>query len=109
VVTGLLGRDERAHGLVHDRALGSLGRREQTGHDAPAGPGDAGRLAQRPPRVAGELERVDADHRVERGVAERQGLHVAVAQVGIGQPLAGDTQQARADVQSAGHRAAQGG
>ena len=109
VVAGLLGRDESAHGLVHDRALGSLGRREQAGDYAPARPGDAGRLAQRPPRVAGELERVDADHRVEHGVTERQGLHVAVAQVGPGQPLAGDTQQARADVQAAGHRTAPGG
>ena len=84
VVGRLLGRDERAHGLVHDRALGALGRREQAGHHAAAGPSDAGRFAQRPPRVAGELERVDADHRVERGVAIRQGLHVAFAQVGRG-------------------------
>ena len=109
VVVRLLGRDERAHGLVHDRALGALGRREQAGHHTAAGPSDAGRFAQRPPRVAGELERVDADHRVERGVVERQRLHVAVAQVGAGEPVAGYAQQAWADVQAVWRRAALGG
>jgi hypothetical protein len=94
---------------VHHRALGALGRREQAGHHAAAGPSDAGRFAQRPPRVAGELERVDADHRIEGGVAMRQGLHVAFAQVGRREPLAGYAQQAWADVQTAGRRAALGG
>ena len=94
---------------MRDRALGPFGRREQAGHHAPAGPGDAGRLAQRPPRVAGELERVDAGHRVEGGVAERQRLHVGFAQVGVREPVAGDAEQAGADVDAAGYRAALGG
>jgi hypothetical protein len=74
VLAGLLGRDEHAQGLMHDRALRALRRREQAGDHAAAGTSDPGRLAQRPPRVAGELERVDADHRVKAGVAERQKL-----------------------------------
>ena len=57
-------------------------------------------------RVAGELEGVDAGHRVEGGVGEREGLHVALAQVGVGQALAGDAEQAGADVQADGYRAA---
>ena len=109
VVGRLFGRDERVHGLVHDRALGTFGCREQAGHDAAVRTGDAGRLAQRPQGVTSELERVDAEHRVERGVVERQALHVAFAQVGAWQPVAGDTEQARADIQAAGHRAALGG
>ena len=100
------GRNERGHGLVGDRALGPFGRREQAGHDAAAGPGDAGRLVQRPARVAGELERVDTGHRVEGGVAERQRLHVGLAQVRVREPVAGDGEQARADVDAAGYRAA---
>ena len=91
VVIGSLGRDERVHGQVHDGALGALGRREQAGDHAALRAEDTGRFAQRPARVAGELERVDADHGVEGGGVEgggveRQGLHVAFAQVGIGQP-----------------------
>ena len=106
VVGGVSGRDEGAHGLVRDRALGPLGRGEQAGHHAPARPGDAGRLAQRFFRIAGELERVDPGHRVERGVAERQRLHVALAQVGAWEPVPGDLEQARADVHSGRDRTA---
>jgi hypothetical protein len=100
VVTGLGGRDERAHGLVRDRALGAFGRGEQAGYHPAARPGHPGRLAQRPPRVAGKLKRVDAGHRVEGGVAEGQRLHVGFAQVGVWEPAAGDAQQTRADVQA---------
>ena len=102
MVGGLAGQDEGAHRLVHDGALGAFGRGEQAGHHAAAGTGDAGRLAQRFLRVAGELERVDAGHRVERGVAERQVFHVAFAQVSVGQPAAGDVEEAGADVQAGG-------
>jgi hypothetical protein len=102
VIARLAGRDECAHGLVRDRALGAFGRREQAGHHAPAGPGDAGRLAQRPARVAGELERVDAGHRVEGGVAERQRLHVGFPQVRVREPVARDAEQAGADIHAAG-------
>jgi len=90
---------------VRDRALGPFGRREQAGHHVAAGPGDAGRLAQRPARVAGELERVDAGHRVEGGVAERQRLHVGHAQVRAREPVAGDAEKAGADVHAAGYGA----
>ena len=83
VVTGLFGRDEGAHGLVHDRALRPLRCGEQAGHHAAARPGDAGRLSQCLSRIAGGLECVDPGHRVERGVAERQELQVALAQVGV--------------------------
>ena len=103
------GRNERGHGLVGERALGPFRRREQAGHHAAAGAQDAGRLGQRPARVAGELEGVDAGHRVEGGVGERQRLHVAVAQVGVREPLAGDAEQAGADVDAARDRAALGG
>ena len=89
VVGRLLGRDERAHGLVYHRALRALGRREQAGDHTAVRANDTGGFAQRPPWVAGELERVDANHRVERGVVERQGLHIAFPQVGTWEPLAG--------------------
>jgi hypothetical protein len=79
VVGGLIGRDEGVHGLVHDGALGAFGRGEQAGHHAPAGTGDACRLAQRFLRVARELERVDAGHRVEDCVGVGQRFHVALA------------------------------
>jgi hypothetical protein len=72
VIPGPFGWNEGGHGLVGHRALGPFRRGEQAGHQAAAGPQDPGRLAQRPVRVAGELERVDAGHRVEGGVAERQ-------------------------------------
>jgi len=100
VVGRVAGRDEGVHGLVHDGALGAFGRGEQAGHHAPAGSGHAGGLAQRFLRVARELERVDAGHRVERGVAEREVFHVARAQVGVGKPVAGDLEEAGADVQA---------
>ena len=102
MVGGLAGRDEGVHGLVHDGALGAFGRGEQAGHHAPAETGDACRLAQRLLRIPGELERVDPGHRVERGVAERQVFHVAFAQVGVGEPVAGDLEEAGADVQAGG-------
>jgi hypothetical protein len=51
-------------------------------------------------------ERVDAGHCVEDGVAERQRLHVGLAQVRLREPVAGDVEQARADVDAAGYRAA---
>jgi hypothetical protein len=102
VIACSFGRNERGHGLVRHRALGTFGRREQAGHHPAAGPGHAGRLAQRPARVAGELERVDAGHRVEGGGAERQRLHVGYAQVRVRQPVAGDAEQAGADVQAGG-------
>ncbi|HJZ25009.1 MAG TPA: hypothetical protein VJ370_01925, partial [Streptosporangiaceae bacterium] len=105
MVGGLIGRDEGVHGLVHDGALGAFGRGEQASHHAPARSGDAGCLAQRVLRVARELERVDAGNRVERGVAEREVFHVALAQVGVGEPVAGDLEQAGADVQACGDRA----
>jgi hypothetical protein len=79
VVGGLVWWDEGVHGLVHDGALGPFGRGEQAGYHAAAGTGDAGRLAQRFLRIPGELECVDAGHRVERAVAKRQVFHVAFA------------------------------
>ena len=100
------GWNERGHGLVRDRALGPFGRREQAGHHTATWPGDAGRLAQDPPRVARELEGVDAGHRVEGGVAERQRLHVGFAQVRARDPVTGDGEQAEVDVDAAGYRAA---
>jgi hypothetical protein len=114
VIATPFGRNEGGHGLVGHRALGPFRRGEQAGHQPAAGAQDPGRLGQRPARVPGELERVDAGHRVEGGVAERQRLHVAVAEVGLGQPgivqaLAGDAEQAGADVEAAGDRAAPGG
>ena len=48
VIDGLFGRDERAHGPVHHRALGALGRREQAGHHATVRPNDAGELRLAP-------------------------------------------------------------
>jgi hypothetical protein len=109
VIRGVFGRDERAHGFVRDRALGEFGRGEQAGDDAAARTQDAGRLGQGLARVPSELERVDPGHSVERGVAERQRRHVTLAQVGAGQPLTGDAQQARADVKAGRARAALGG
>jgi hypothetical protein len=106
VIARPFGWNERGHGLVRDRALGPFGRREQAGHHTATWPGDAGRLAQGPPRVARELEGVDAGHRVEGGVAERQRLHVGFAQVGAREPVTGDGEQAGADVDAAGYRAA---
>jgi hypothetical protein len=103
VIARPFGRNERGHGLVRNRALRPFGRREQAGHDASAGPGDTGRLAQRPARVTGELERVDTGHRVEGGVAERQRLHVRLAQVRVREPVTGDAEQAGADVHAAGY------
>ena len=94
---------------MHDRALGEFGGREQAGDYPGARADDPGRFAQRPPRVAGELERVDADHDVERGVTERQGLHVTFAQFGLREPVAGYAEQPGADVKAAGRRAALGG
>jgi len=102
VVGGAVGRDEGAHRLVHDGALGAFGRGEQAGHHAAARTGDAGRLAQRLLGVAGELERVDAGHRVERGVWVGQRFQVAFTQVSVGQPVAGDAEEAGADVQAGG-------
>jgi hypothetical protein len=102
VVGSLVGRDESAHGLVHDSALGALERGEQARHHAAAGTGNAVCLAQRPPRVTGELERVDAGHRVEGGVAERQELYITLLQVDVGKPVPGDLEKAGADVQAAG-------
>ena len=55
-----------------------LRRGEQARDDAAAGPQTRAASRQRAPRVAGELERVDAEHGVERGVSERQRLHVAL-------------------------------
>ena len=102
VVGGVVGRDKGVHGLVHDGALGAFGRGEQASHHASARTGDAGRLVQRFLRVACELERVDAGHRVERAVTERQVFHVALAQVSVRQPVVGDLEEAWADVQAAG-------
>jgi len=106
VVGGLIGRDEGVHGLVHDGALGAFGRGEQAGHHAPARSGDTGCLAQCFLRVARELERVDAGHRVEDCVGVGQRFQVAFAQVGVGEPVAGDLEQAGADVQAGGDGAA---
>jgi len=94
---------------VGHRALGPFRLGEQAGHHAAAGAQDPGRLGQGPARVASELEGVDAGHGVEGGVGEREGLHVAVLQVGVGQALAGDGQQAGADVEAGRDGAAAGG
>ncbi len=108
------GRNEGGHGFVGHRALGPLRLGEQAGHHAAAGAQDPGRRGQGPARVAGELEGVDAGHGVEGGVSEREGFHVAVAQVGLRQactaePAAGDGEQAGADVEAGRDRAALGG
>jgi hypothetical protein len=103
------GRNEGGHGFVRDRALRPFWCGEQAGHHAAAGAQDPGRLGQRPARVPGELEGVDAGHGVEGGVGERKGLHVAVAHVGVRQALAGDGEQAGADVQAGRDGAAAGG
>src|ERR1700750_685383 len=82
------------------------GAANRLGTDRAAGRGAAGPPAQGPPQVTGELECVDAGHCVEDGVAERQRLHVGLAQVRLREPVAGDVEQARADVDAAGYRAA---
>jgi hypothetical protein len=81
-------------------------RTSRTSGSPAARTGDAGRLAQRLLGVTGELERIDPGHRVERGVRIRQRLHVALAQVGAGEPFLGDLEQAGADVQAGRDRAA---
>ena len=113
------GRNEGGHGLVGHRALRPFRRGEQAGYEPAAGTQDPGRLGQGPARVAGELERVHAGHRVEGGIAERQRLHVAVAQVGpvlanavlanAVEALAGDAEQAGADVEAGRDGTASGG
>jgi hypothetical protein len=82
VIGHSFGRNEGGHGFVGHRALRPFRLGEQAGHHAATGAQDPGRLGQGPARVAGELEGVDAGHGVERGVGEREGFHVAVAQVG---------------------------
>jgi hypothetical protein len=103
------GRNEGGHGFVRHRALGPFRLGEQAGHHAAAGAQDPGRLGQRPARVPGELEGVDAGHGVEGGVGEREGFHVAVVQVGVGEALAGDGEQTGADVEASRDGAAAGG
>jgi hypothetical protein len=109
VVAGSFGRNEGVHGLVGHRALGPFRRGEQAGDEPAAGAQDPGRLGQRPARVAGELEGVDAGHRVEGGVAERERLHVAFPQIGVRKALADDAEQAGADVEAGRDGAAPGG
>jgi hypothetical protein len=114
VIAGPFGRNEGGHGFVGHGALGPFWRGEQAGHQAAAGAQDPGRLAQCPARIAGELERVDAGHGVEGAVGERQRFHVAVAQVGpvlasAAEALAGDAEQAGADVEAGRDGAASGG
>jgi hypothetical protein len=109
VIADPFGRNEGGHGLVGHRALGPFRRGEQAGYEPAAGTQDPGRLGQGPARVPGELEGVHAGHRVEGGIAERQRLHVAVAQVGLREALAGDAEQAGADVEAGRDGAASGG
>jgi hypothetical protein len=109
VIGHSFGRNEGGHGFVGHRALRPFRLGEQAGHHAATGAQDPGRLGQGPARVAGELEGVDAGHGVKRGVGEREGLHVAVAQVCFGDALAGDGQEAGADVEAGRDGAALGG
>jgi hypothetical protein len=109
VIADPFGRNEGGHGLVGRRALGPFRRGEQAGYEPAAGTQDPGRRGQGPARVPGELEGVHAGHRVEGGVAERQRLHVPLAQVGLREPLAGDAEQAGADVEAGRDGTASGG
>jgi hypothetical protein len=109
VIGRSFGGNEGGHGFVGERALRPFRLGEQAGHQPAAGAQDPGRRGQRPARITGELEGVDAGHGVERGLGEREGFHVAVAEVGFRQTLAGDGEQAGADVQARRDGAALGG
>ncbi len=78
----------------------------RTGSRRRGPPGRTTRAAsrQRATRLARELEGVDAEDGVEGRVGERERLHVALAQVGVGESLARDAEQAGADVDAARQR-----
>ena len=99
---------ERGHGLVHGGGLHALRRGERARcHDAArlANPAD---LAERRQRIARELEGVYSGDCAEKIVRERKFLQIAEPQFGVGEAVAGGSQQAGADVQP-GHGGAAGG
>ena len=84
--------------------LGERGRRHQ-----PAAPDHPSSFAHRPGGIVGELERVEADHRVEARVIERQVVHPADAEVPVRHVLTRDRDQLRGDVDPRHQRAEAGG
>src|SRR3954452_2842257 len=87
---------------MNNSRLVALGGGEEACRDGAARTHYARGFAQCLLRVTGELERVHAEHDIEEVVLELQCLHVGDAQVGSGQALTGDRDEAVADV-DAGH------
>src|SRR3954452_16458381 len=83
---------------MNNSRLVALGGGEEACRDGAARTHYARSFAQCLLRTTGELERVHAEHDIEGVVLERERLHVGHAQVGSGQPLARNREQAVCDV-----------
>ena len=100
------GRAELRAGLEHDGGLALVLPAPGAHRDRHAGLGHPRGLAQRPGRVARELERVEAGDEREGVVVEGQLLHVAGAEVAVGHALAGHLEQRLGGVEPGHPRAA---